>query len=110
MRAAAKLIFWFFPLLILAACVSMPDGPSIMALPGKGKNFDQFRHDDYECRHYAYEQIDGTTTKNAVVNSGLNSAAIGAALGAIAGIARWWTRRSYWGRNRSSGWRISRYR
>ncbi|MBX3641235.1 MAG: hypothetical protein KF888_12200 [Nitrosomonas sp.] len=87
MRAVAKLIFRFFPLLILAACVSMPDGPSIMALPGKGKNFDQFRHDDYECRHYAYEQVGGTTTKNAAVNSGLNSAAIGAALGAIAGVA-----------------------
>lgn len=87
MRSILKSIFRLFPLLLLAACISMPDGPSIMALPGNGKNFDQFRHDDYACRHYAHEQTGGTTAKNAAANSGFNSAAIGAALGAIAGVA-----------------------
>ncbi len=74
-------------LMLLTACVTMPTGPSVMVLPGSGKNFDQFRYDDYECRQYAYEQIGGTTTGSAAVSSGLNSAAIGAGLGAIAGVA-----------------------
>ncbi len=90
MRSTAKLIFLTLrlsPLLILAACVSMPNGPSIMVLPGQGKNFEQFRHDDNECRHYAYEQTNSTTAKDAAVSSGLSSAAIGSALGAIAGVA-----------------------
>lgn len=87
MRSILKFIFSALPLLLLAACISMPDGPSVMALPGDGKNFDQFRHDDYFCRQYAHEQIGGTTAKGAVVNSGFNSAAIGAALGTIAGVA-----------------------
>jgi len=56
-----------------------------MALPGKGKHLDQFRHDDVECRHFAYEQTGGTTANDAAVQSGFNSAAIGAALGALAG-------------------------
>ena len=34
-------------LLALGACAAVPpSGPSVMALPGKGKNFDQFRADD----------------------------------------------------------------
>ena len=74
-------------LFTLTGCVSMPTGPSVMVLPGAGKNFDQFRHDDYECRQYAYEQAGGVTTRDAAASSGLNSAAIGAGLGAIAGVA-----------------------
>ena len=74
-------------LLLTTACVTMPTGPSVMVLPGTGKNFDQFRYDDYECRQYAYEQVSGTTARDAAVSSGLNSAAIGAGLGAIAGVA-----------------------
>ena len=37
----------------------MPTGPSVMALPGTGKNFDQFRADDASCRQFAYAQIGG---------------------------------------------------
>src|SRR5690606_16930236 len=37
-------------LLSLGACVTMPTGPSMMALPGVGKNFDEFRYDDSLCR------------------------------------------------------------
>jgi len=63
----------------------MPEGPSVMALPGKGKSFEQFRYDDTECRSFAYEQTGATTAKDASIESGFNSAVIGAALGAIAG-------------------------
>ncbi len=80
-----------FPVLLamplLAGCVSMPTGPSMLVLPGTGKNFDQFRNDDYNCRQYAYEQVGGVTPNQAAVTSGVASAAIGTALGAAAGAA-----------------------
>ncbi|MDE2387734.1 MAG: hypothetical protein KGN35_01410 [Betaproteobacteria bacterium] len=72
---------------ILAACVSLPSGPSVMTLPGSGKSFEQFRHDDYDCRRYAYEQIGGLTPRQSAQSSGVQSAAVGAGLGAAAGAA-----------------------
>jgi outer membrane lipoprotein SlyB len=72
-------------LLLLGACVSAPTGPSMLVLPGSGKNFDQFRADDYECRQYAQTQAGGTTAEQASTDSGLKSAAIGTAVGAVAG-------------------------
>lgn len=72
---------------LLTACVSMPTGPSVMTLPGSGKSFEQFRADDYECRAYAYQQIDGRTPQYASQASGVESAVIGAGLGAAAGAA-----------------------
>ncbi|MBI0415309.1 MAG: hypothetical protein ITD38_00690, partial [Nitrosospira sp.] len=48
-------------LFLLTACVSMPTGPSVVVLPGSNKNFDQFRYDDDQCRHFAYEQMSGVT-------------------------------------------------
>lgn len=72
---------------LLAACTTMPTGPSVMALPGSGKNFDQFRLDDYECQQFASSQSGGTTTSSAAVDSGVKSAAVGTAIGALAGAA-----------------------
>ena len=72
---------------LLAACVSLPNSPSIMVLPGTNKSFEQFRYDDYDCRRFAYEQIGGITPRDASVSSGVESAAVGAALGAAAGAA-----------------------
>jgi hypothetical protein len=71
----------------LTGCTSMPIGPSMMALPGSGRSFDQFRYDDYACRQYAYEQIGGLAPNDASISSGIGSAAIGAGLGAAAGAA-----------------------
>lgn len=73
--------------LILAACVNVPTGPSVLTLPGSGVSFDQFRFDDNQCRQYAYEQIEGKTPNQSFMFSGIESAAIGSALGAIAGVA-----------------------
>jgi outer membrane lipoprotein SlyB len=71
--------------LALGACATVPpSGPSVMALPGKGKSFEQFRSDDFACREYASSQI-GTTPQQVSVNSGVKSAAIGTAVGAVAG-------------------------
>ena len=73
--------------LFLTACVSVPTGPSGMALPGTGKNFDQFRRDDMDCRQYAYVQAGGKSTEQAMTDSGVKSAAVGTAVGAAAGAA-----------------------
>ena len=72
-------------LLLLAGCVSMPSGPGVMALPGTGKSFDQFRGDDMDCRQYANNQIGGDTAERAQTDSAMKSAAVGTAVGALAG-------------------------
>lgn len=72
--------------LLLGACATLPpSGPSVMVLPGSGKNFDQFRADDYECRNFASDQIGGATAEQAQVDSAVKSAALGTAVGAVAG-------------------------
>lgn len=70
--------------LLSAACMSMPTGPSVLVLPGSGRDFNQFRADDYECRNYAQSQLGGSAGQ-AQTESALKSAAIGAAVGAAAG-------------------------
>ncbi|TCS32605.1 hypothetical protein EDC30_12129 [Paucimonas lemoignei] len=79
--------FMAIAVLLLAACVSMPEGPSVMVLPGTGKNFDQFRADDFECRRYASAQIGGNGVSAYASDSGVRSAAVGTVLGAAVGAA-----------------------
>lgn len=74
-------------LLALGACTTMPSGPNMMALPGNGKTFEQFRGDDYQCRQYAQSQLGGATPATAMEDSGVRSAALGTVLGAVAGAA-----------------------
>ncbi|SFO25959.1 hypothetical protein SAMN05216332_10929 [Nitrosospira briensis] len=71
----------------LVACTSIPTGPSMTVLPGSGRSFDQFRHDDYSCREFAHEQTGGSSPDRASISSGATSAAVGAGLGAAAGAA-----------------------
>src|SRR3974390_95737 len=70
---------------LVGACVSVPDGPSVLVLPGTGKNFDQFRADDMACRQFASFQVGNKSANQAGVESGVTTAAVGAALGAAAG-------------------------
>ena len=72
---------------MLAACTTVPTGPSILVLPGSGKPFDQFRVDDMTCRQFAQAQIGGATSTQVAANSGISSAAVGTLLGAAAGAA-----------------------
>ena len=79
-------------LVALSACATVPTGPSMMALPGTGKNFDQFQFDDGTCRQWAERQIGTTPDQNAAANTvggavvgTLLGAALGAAIGAAAG-------------------------
>ncbi|WP_018409996.1 glycine zipper family protein [Methyloversatilis thermotolerans] len=73
------------PLLVLAGCASAPGGPSVMALPGSGKSFEQFRYDDAECRDYARAQTGGRDAAAASTDAGVRSAAVGTVVGAAAG-------------------------
>lgn len=75
------------PLLFLSACVTVPNGPSAMSLPGTGRTFDQFRYDDTDCRGFASAQVGGATPQQVAVDSGMRSATAGAVLGALAGAA-----------------------
>ncbi|MEW6690462.1 MAG: hypothetical protein AB1452_15395, partial [Pseudomonadota bacterium] len=71
--------------LLLAACTTMPTGPSVMVLPGGGRSFDQFRADEMDCRQYAASQVGGGSPDGAAESSGVKSAAVGTAVGAAAG-------------------------
>lgn len=85
MRHANKLLLAALPL-VLAACVSMPSGPSVMVLPGTGMSFEQFRQDDMLCRQYASGEI-GQTAEGAATQTTVSSAAVGTVIGAVAGAA-----------------------
>jgi hypothetical protein len=71
----------------LYGCVTVPEGPSMMVLPGTGKSFDQFRADDFDCRQFASGQVGGASANQAAVDSGVKSAVVGTAIGAAAGAA-----------------------
>lgn len=73
--------------LFLGACTVLPTGPSMLVLPGTGRSMESFRHDDNECRQYAYFQIGGTTTQEAANQAAVGSAVVGTAIGAAAGAA-----------------------
>jgi hypothetical protein len=74
-------------IIVSSGCVTVPTGPSVMALPGTSKSFEQFRIDDAICRQFAYEQAGGMTAQQAGQNAAVSSALIGTALGAAAGAA-----------------------
>lgn len=80
-------VFLATAILVIGGCASLPNGPSVMVLPGTGMSFNQFRNDDVICQQYASFQVGGTTPNQAGVNSGVTSAAVGTALGAAAGAA-----------------------
>lgn len=44
-------------LVLLTACSTMPTAPGVLVLPGGGKNFEDFRRDDVQCRQFAAQQI-----------------------------------------------------
>ena len=84
-----KLLLGVGVLALAGGCASAPPvvGPSVMVLPGTGKSFDEFRHDDHDCRGYAYVQSGAQGADQAASSSTANSAAAGAIVGAAAGAA-----------------------
>jgi hypothetical protein len=83
MRAAAALVA--VSGLLLTACATVPAGPSVMALPGTGKTFEQFQGDDGACRQWALQQ--SGVASDAANHSTASSAVVGTLLGAAAGAA-----------------------
>ena len=73
--------------LFAAGCVTFPSGPSVMALPGGNRNFEEFRTDDNECRVFAANSVGGPSAQQASMDAGAASAVIGTIVGAAAGAA-----------------------
>lgn len=83
------------PLLALGACTAaVPSGPTIVAMPGPGKSWDQFQGDNAACKAYASSQMPNAgqvavgSHNNSVATAAagtLIGAGIGAALGSLAG-------------------------
>ena len=44
-------------ILLLNACSTIPKGPSVLTLPGTGKELKQFHSDDWQCRDFARAQV-----------------------------------------------------
>jgi len=75
----------FLVLSLLGGCATLPPGPSVMVLPGTGKNFDQFHRDDIQCRNFALQQVGGAPPSQSASQNGVASAITGTAIGAAAG-------------------------
>ena len=75
--------------LLLGACVTVPTAPSVVALPGKNKSFDQFQADAFACQQFAQQSVGGAAEQanNAAAANAVAGTAIGAAAGAIIGSA-----------------------
>lgn len=71
---------------LFTGCANVPAGPSVMALPGAGKSFDDFQADHATCRQWAQQQT-GTTPGGSATQNTIGGATIGALLGAGVGAA-----------------------
>jgi len=71
---------------LAGACASVPSGPSVMVLPGSGKDFNQFQVDDGDCRQFASQQV-GTSVDEAGAKNTATGAVIGTVVGAALGAA-----------------------
>lgn len=71
---------------LLVACVQMPVGPTVAAMPAPNKPFDAFVQDDQPCRNWAASASrDGREPGDALLASTVTGTLIGAATGALAG-------------------------
>jgi len=80
------IIFLSLALLTVAGCATVPSGPSVMALPGSGKTFEEFQADDAICRQWAAQQI-GLSPQETVNQNTATGAVVGTAIGAGLGAA-----------------------
>jgi hypothetical protein len=85
MNQKRKALLIVAPLILaLTGCTTIPDGPSVMVLPGSGVSFEIFQADDRECQQFALERI-GQSPNQMALEAGARSAALGAVLGTVAG-------------------------
>ena len=73
--------------LALAGCVDTPPtaAPMVVAIPGKGKTYQQFQTEDGYCRQQGLQANGGRTPGQAAASSGIGSAALGTVVGAAGG-------------------------
>ena len=82
-----KLVWLPVAVVLVSACTTIPDGPSMMALPGTGKTFDQFNMDDRSCQQYGLQQSGGFSANKAGNDSMAKSAVVGTVVGTALGAA-----------------------
>jgi len=90
MRRATRIFrLAILPVLALGACtVAPPSGPTVVAMPGQGKTFQQFQQDDDYCRNYAQSKIaDAAQVAANAQNNSTTTAVAGTLIGAAAGAA-----------------------
>jgi hypothetical protein len=63
----------------------VPTGPTVVALPEKGKSLNEFQQQDFSCRDYAFRTVNGSGASQAAQANSVNSAALGTAGGAAVG-------------------------
>ncbi|HWW07356.1 glycine zipper family protein [Collimonas sp.] len=69
---------------LLSGCVTAPAGPNVMALPGAGKSYEQFRNDEAVCQRAAQERV-GPYAPQAAADNAAGTAVAGTLIGATAG-------------------------
>jgi hypothetical protein len=74
-------------LLLLAACVQRPLGPSVAVMPAPNKPFSVFQDDQALCKQFADQQVAGgsESANNRAIGTALIGTALGAGLGAAIG-------------------------
>ena len=74
-------------LLVLAGCVSVPQGPTVAVMPGAGKTLDQFNADVSVCQQHAQSAVSGPSraAQDYAASNAVGGAALGAVLGAMLG-------------------------
>ena len=71
---------------LLTGCVTAPSGPNVMALPGAGKSYEQFRNDEAVCQRAAQDRV-GPYAPQAAADNAVGTAAAGTVIGAATGRA-----------------------
>lgn len=72
--------------LTLAACATVPGGPSLQALPGSQRTAEHFAADDARCRTFVNERLAAGSTSVDTANQNVAAgAAAGTAIGAVTG-------------------------
>ncbi|UTH75956.1 YMGG-like glycine zipper-containing protein [Chromobacterium sp. IIBBL 290-4] len=69
---------------LLAACATVPTGPTVAVMPAPGKPFEVFAQEEQQCRAYASASL-GTDTNQAAASNMAGSMALGTVVGAAAG-------------------------
>lgn len=85
--AKGRLIVAAGVLTLLSACAATPMGPTVQVMPGPGKTFDVFQIDQFNCKNYAQQQVQGQAEayNQRAVGGAVLTTVIGAGLGAAIG-------------------------